>query len=232
LHLTSLDSPELGPGTIVGPSEPSGSASTGPTNAYSSTPASSSSPYSTSSDSRGSSSSSATPIPIGGHRSNTGAIAGGVAGGSGNFDCHCRAALLSATATSTGSVRPPASAGQPSGFNPLMDQVPRPMLGQGTIASSLPETTTSLLRPYVCVFAAPAPLICAHVFFLSPITLRTRMTQLRTPHTKELRRLRRIILFYRLPRRPAEAYTPLPPRRTPKDRDSDITAFPLSELTV
>jgi hypothetical protein len=58
------------------------------------------------------------------------------------------------------------------------------------------------------------------------------MTQLRTRRTKELRRLRRIILIYRLPRQPAEIYSPLPPRRTPKDRDSDITAFPLSELTV
>jgi hypothetical protein len=114
-----------------------------------------------------------------------------------------------------------------------MDQVPRPMSGQGTVASSLPETTTSLLRPYVCVFVAPAPLMCAHVCFdcfLSLITLRTRMTQLRTPHTKELRRLRRISLIYRLPHRPAEIYTPLPPRQTLKDRDSDIMAYyPLSE---
>jgi hypothetical protein len=58
------------------------------------------------------------------------------------------------------------------------------------------------------------------------------MTQLRTQRTKEPRRLRRIIPIYRLPRRPAEIYTPLPPRRTPKDRDSDITAFPLFELTL
>ena len=58
------------------------------------------------------------------------------------------------------------------------------------------------------------------------------MTRLRTQRTKELRCLRRIILIYRLPRRPAEIYTALPPRRTPKDRDSDITAFTLSELTV
>ncbi|KAN0118963.1 hypothetical protein V8E52_004735 [Russula decolorans] len=43
---------------------------------------------------------------------------------------------------------PSASDGQLSGFNPIMDQVPRPMSGQGTVASSLPETTTSLLRPY------------------------------------------------------------------------------------
>ena len=45
-----------------------------------------------------------------------------------------------------------------------MDQVPQPISGQGTVASSLPETTTSLLTVCVCVFAALAPLMCAHVF--------------------------------------------------------------------
>lgn len=54
----------------------------------------------------------------------------------------------------------------------------------------------------------------------------------RTPHTKKLHRLRCIIFLYRIPRRPAEIFTPLPPCRTPKDRVSDIAAFPLSELTV
>jgi hypothetical protein len=34
LHLTSLDTPELGPGTILGPLDPSGSSLTGPTNSY------------------------------------------------------------------------------------------------------------------------------------------------------------------------------------------------------
>jgi hypothetical protein len=74
--------------------------------------------------------------------------------------------------------------------------------------------------------------VCSRVFFLSVMMLRTWMAQLRTPHTQELRHLRRIIRFYRLPLRPAEIFTLLPPRRTPKDRDSDITAFPLSELTI
>ena len=68
--------------------------------------------------------------------------------------------------------------------------------------------------------------------FVSVITLRTRMIQLRTQRTRELRRLRRIILFSHRRRRPAEIHPPLPPRRTPKDRDSDITAIPLSELPV
>jgi hypothetical protein len=47
-----------------------------------------------------------------------------------------------------------------------MDPVPRPMSGQGTVASLLPETTTSLLRPYVCVFVAPTSLVCSRVFSL------------------------------------------------------------------
>ena len=64
----------------------------------------------------------------------------------------------------------------------------------------------------------PAPLMCAHVF-VSVITLRTRMTQLRTQSTKEVRRIGCIILFNHLPRRPAEFYIPLSPRRSPKDRD-------------
>jgi hypothetical protein len=99
---------------------------------------------------------------------------------------------------------PPASNGQPSGLNPHMDQVPG-------------ATSTSMLRHYVCDFMTPAPLMCAHVF-VSVITLRTRMTQLRTQSTKEVRRIGCIILFNHLPRRPAEFYIPLSPRRSPKDR--------------
>jgi len=47
-----------------------------------------------------------------------------------------------------------------------------------------------------------------------------------------LRSVRRIILFNHLPRRPAEIYPPLLPCRTLKDRDSDMVAYPLSELTL
>ena len=165
LHPTLLDTPELGPGAILGPSGSSGSASAGPTNAYPSTPASSSSSYSTSSVSRGSSSNPATPIPIGRHNSNTGAIAGGVAGSIAALSIVIAALLFYLRRRhSPAPSAPSANNGQPGGFNPLMDQVPRPMSGQGTIASSVPETTTSLLRVYVCVFAAPAPHICAHEF--------------------------------------------------------------------
>jgi hypothetical protein len=46
---------------------------------------------------------------------------------------------------------PSASVGQPGGFDPLMDQAPRPMSDQGTVAPSLPETRTSMLRHYICV---------------------------------------------------------------------------------
>jgi hypothetical protein len=166
-HLTSLDTPELGPGTILGPSSSSRSASTGPTNAYPSTPASSSSSYSTSSDSRSSSSNSASPIPIGGHSSNTGAIVGGVAGGIAAISIVIAALLFYLRQRHPPAPSAPsASDGHPGGFNPFMDQVPRPMSGQGTVTSSLPETTTSLLRPYVCVFVASAPLMCTHVFHL------------------------------------------------------------------
>jgi hypothetical protein len=222
LHLTSLDSSELGPGSILSLSGPSGSASTGPTDAYPSTPASSSSSYSTSNDPRGSSSNSATSI--GGHSSNTGAIAGGVAGGIAAISIVVVALLFYLRRRRAAQWIQP-TYGSSSSAN----------VGSGNhrvIIARDPETTTSLLRPYVCVFVAPAPLMCAHVIFFYPIPLRTRMTQLRTQRTKELRRLRHIILIYRLPRQPAEIYSPLPPRRTPKDWDSDIMAFPLSELTV
>src|SRR5216684_2542168 len=73
--------------------------------------------------------------------------------------------------------------------------------------------------------------MCAHMFSLPLITPRIRRTQLRTPRTKyRRRRLRRIIIFKLLPRRPAEIYTLLPPRHTPKNSDSDIMAYLLSEL--
>jgi hypothetical protein len=45
------------------------------------------------------------------------------------------------------------------------------MSGQGNVASSLPEMTTYILRPFVCVFVAPVPLVCAHVFFSSVLIL-------------------------------------------------------------
>ena len=230
LHLTPLDTPEVGPDTILGPSGPSGSASMGPTNAYPSTPASSSSPYSTSSVSRGSSSNSATPIPLGRYSSNTGAITGDVAGSIATLSIVIAALLFYLPRRHSPSpLTPSTNNGQPSGFNPLMDQVPRPMSGQGTIASSLPETTTSLLRVYVCVFAALAPLMCAHEFCYNaqntddPTTYPTSQATSPPP----------TYILTRSPSLPfSRIYTPLPPRRIPKDRYPDIAAFPLSELTI
>ncbi len=74
--------------------------------------------------------------------------------------------------------------------------------------------------------------MCINVFSLSHITLRIRRIQLRTPCIKGLRGRQRIIRFSHLLRRLAEIYTPLPPRRTHKDKDPDIAVYPLSELSL
>ena len=229
LHLTPLDTPEVGPGTTLGPSGPSGSASTGPTNAYPFTPLQVLH-RTPSSVSRGSSSNSATPIPLGRYSSNTEAITGGVAGSIATLSIVIAALLFYLPRRHSPSpLTPSTNNGQPSGFNPLMDQVPRPMSGQGTIASSLPETTTSLLRVYVCVFAALAPLMCAHEFCYNaqntddPTTYPTSQATSPPP----------TYILTRSPSLPfSRIYTPLPPRRIPKDRYPDIAAFPLSELTI
>jgi hypothetical protein len=162
-HLTSLDTLELGPGTILGPSGSSGSASTGPTNAYPSTPASSSSSHSTGSKFPGLSLEFSdaytyrwTQFKHGGHRWWRRRWY------SSNFHCHCRAALLSATATSTSSVRSVRKRRAPRWTQPTYGSSSSD--GQGTVPSSLPEMTTSLLMVCVCIFVAPAPLMCAHVF--------------------------------------------------------------------
>ena len=148
VHLTSLDKPEIGAGTILGSSGPSTSSSTGPT--------SSSSPTSSA-------------VPIHRNSSNTGAIAGGVVGGIGAISILI-AALFFYRRRGRGHQPAPATPSaideRPSGFNLLMDQVLRSMSGPGTIASSLPDTN-SIPTPYVFVFVVPASLLCAHVFYLS-----------------------------------------------------------------
>ncbi len=104
---------------------------------------------------------------------------------------------------------PSASDEQPSGFSPLMDQVPpRSMSGQETVASSLPEMTTSLLPPYVRVFVPPCSAFVRSCVFLSLITPRIRKAQLRTPRIKKLRRRRRrrIVVGFNHLRRLAEIY--------------------------
>ena len=151
VHLTSLDSPEIGAGTILGPSGPSTSSSTGTT----------------------SSSSSTSPAAhIHSNSSNTGAIAGGVVGGIGAISILIAALFFGRRfyrqrgwGRQPTPPTPSAIDERPSGFNSLMDQVPRSMSGPGTIASSLPDMA-SIQRPYVCVFVAPASLLCVHVFCL------------------------------------------------------------------
>jgi hypothetical protein len=80
-------------------------------------------------------------------------------------------------------------------------------------------------------FVALAPLVCAHVFRLCHDALRTRVTQLRTQITKDLRSRRciRIILLIHLrdlTRPPAKVHTSLTPHRTLEDREPDIVAYP------
>jgi len=143
----SSESPDLGPGTLLGPSGPSVS-TTGPTSiSY------------TSSKGSSSSSNSVTPTPIGGHSSNTGAIAGGVVG-SIAISIVITALLYylrrRRPPTPSALSAPSANNGQPGGLNPLMDQLsPRSISGHEAVASSLPETTISLPRPYVRVFVPP-----------------------------------------------------------------------------
>jgi hypothetical protein len=134
MRLTFIDNPEVLPGQVPGAPSTSSSSSR---------------------SARSSSTNTATPVPVttGGHSSNGGAIAGGVAGGiaaisllvAGLFYYQRRRRSLASNAV-------PLSPDD-SSFNvySLMDQVPRPMSDQGTFASSFPETT-SLMKPYVCVF--------------------------------------------------------------------------------
>jgi hypothetical protein len=131
-RLTFIDTPEVLPGQVPG------------------SPASSSSL-------RGSSTPTTAPAGIptatGGHSSNGGAIAGGIVGGlaaislvvAGLLFYRRRRRLLASSAM-------PESAG--ANVFPHMDQVPRPMSDHETLASSFPETT-SLMKPYVCVFVYP-----------------------------------------------------------------------------
>ena len=145
LHLTFLDSPEIAPGTLLGPSGPSSASSTSPTSTSSST-----------------SSNSATPVPIRSHSSNTGAIAGGVVGGLAAISIAIAALLYYLRGRQTPTPPAPTAIDErPSGFNSLMDQVPRSMSGHGTISSD-----PSMPRFYVCVFVAQAPLMCVNVFCL------------------------------------------------------------------
>lgn len=74
--------------------------------------------------------------------------------------------------------------------------------------------------------------VCSRFSLSLLMTLKTwiQATQPCTPHSKQCPRLRHImIMSWRIPHRPVGIFTPLPRRRTPRDRDP---AIPLSELTV
>jgi hypothetical protein len=181
-RLTSIDSPERGPGTVLSPSGSKRS-------------------------------------------SNVGAIAGGVVGGIAVVSVLV-AAIFFFLRRRRSRASSAASADDVA-LNPHMGQVQRPVSDDGTVTASFPETT-ALMKPYVRVFGPPSPDCVCSLFVL---TLRTRMTQLRFPGTKELQTRHTFLLKTRstslLKYRPTETYTPLPACRAPKQRD--IAACPLSD---
>jgi hypothetical protein len=113
-----------------------------------------------------------------------------------------------------------------------MDQVQYPMSDQGVRTETLPETIPPL-KPYVNVFVSlDCDYVCSHVFSLF-LTLRTRMTQRRTPGTKEFNHFshhRPTFPVKYLLYPPPEVNTRLPPRRALKHRD--IVAYPSSDLII
>ncbi|KAI0275611.1 hypothetical protein BGY98DRAFT_48501 [Russula aff. rugulosa BPL654] len=125
------DGTEIGPGTLLGPGGTPISSSTGPTGTSTS-----------------STSSSSTPVPASGHSSNTGAIAGGVVGGLAAIIVAIASMFFCRRGRHSQTPAPTSIDERPSGFNSLMDQVPRSMSGPGTIASSMPDTDPSMLRFY------------------------------------------------------------------------------------
>ena len=182
-----IDTPELGPGTILGPAVPSPSTPTGPSTVYSPVHPSSSlatqppvpSTQSTASLSYtvGSSSNTTTSTPgsvpagysVRGHSSNTGAIAGGTVGGIAAISIVVVAFFYRQRRRSLAQSAPAAGDGQAGAYYQHVDQVPsRPMSGQETVTSSLPRTSTSLLRTYVRS-RSPTPYLplrlSAHLFF-------------------------------------------------------------------
>src|SRR6266403_5495447 len=107
-QITSLDNPEIAPGTLIGPSGTPNSSSTGPT--------SSPSPSPTSSKAKGK------------HSSNTGAIAGGVVAGIAAISAAIAALFFCRRRRRARAPPGPTVIDErTSGFNSLMDQVPRSM---------------------------------------------------------------------------------------------------------
>lgn len=112
----------------------------------------------------------------------------------------------------------PQVTGSPMDSTQSWNQAPRPMSGQGTVASSFSETITYLRGPDEAL-----------MWFRGPGSAYSTLTYPTYQGTWPPPAYNRNLS---LPSRPAEIYTPFPPHRTLKDRYSDITAFPMSELTV
>jgi len=157
------------------------------------------------------SSNTGTSIPVGGHTgSNAGAVAGGVIGGI--------AAVSILVAAVFFYLRPRRSLAPTVVFEGdvarQMDQVQLPMSDQGMRTETLPEIMPPL-KPYVSVFVPlNCDYVCSHVFSVF-LTVRTRMTQRRTPSTKEFKHHRPTFLVKYLPYPPTEVNTQLPPRQAP-----------------
>jgi hypothetical protein len=129
---TFIDSPEHGPGTVLGASSPSVSASASNTLANTA------------------SSSTSTSIPVKGHSSNGGAIAGGIIGGIAAISIVVTALLFYLRQRHSSS---PVVVFEGDGAR-HMDQAQFPMSDQGVLAETLPETTAPR-KPYVYVFVPP-----------------------------------------------------------------------------
>ncbi|KAF8497760.1 hypothetical protein F5888DRAFT_1694652 [Russula emetica] len=148
------DSPEVGPGMILGPSGASVSA-IGPTST-------SGDPFSITT----------TPAFIERHSSNGGAIIGGVIGGIAAISILV-AALFFYRRRRRSLVQSPVFEGDIA-FDPHMDQVSRSTLSQGTASPCPPETPTSLLTPYVhiLILSSSSACVCLHNSLFS-LTLST-----------------------------------------------------------
>jgi len=121
------DSLEVGPGRLLGPSGPSVSAS-GPTSTFD-----------------GPFSNTTAPAFIVRHSSNQGGIIGGAIGGVAAIFILVAALFFYRRRRRLASF--PVFDGD-TAFDPYMDQGSRSTSSQGTVSSSFPETSTSLLRPY------------------------------------------------------------------------------------
>ena len=155
---------------------------------------------------------------VGGHSSNTGAIAGSTVGGIAAMSIVAVALFFYwKRQRSLAQSAPFMVDGQAGEYNPQVIQVSsQPMSGQETVTLSFPRASTSLLRPHVRSHTpTPSQLsLGSHAFSHLP-THRTRKTHSRSPSIKELRTCLSP-LFKHLPFRKLDMYTPLPPRRAAK----------------